>query len=223
MPDATEKNATIPVVFVGDAWWGVENGVAHKVAHHLLLQHPERDFLFRYGMEEEYPVSQIHADCSRVIIAQRPQAIVCGVGFTDIRLGTSVADFTRVLARLAHDISTKCSSRVLFCAPPQITFSPNTERTELARRYGSAISHICGDNGFGFLKLESQFNAFIHSQSKHSGTLYPLHMGNGALSPFGQMFVAHSILRCDFLGLRWEPAPLPEFASQDSPETPDMR
>ena len=217
MSEVREKNRPIPVVFVGDAWWGVENGVAHKVAHHLLLQHPELDFLFRFALEEQYPVSRIVADCPRIVISQQPQALVCGIGFTDIKLGTPVEDFARTLGKFAHDLVSKCSTRVVFCAPPKLTFSPDEERAELARRYGSAISHVCSDNGFDFLKLERQCEEFIRRQSRHSGTLYPLRMGDDSLSPFGQMFVAHSILRCDFLGLRWEPAPLPE----PGPDAPD--
>ena len=222
MAEESGKSPVSPVVFVGDAWWGTEHGVAQKVAHHLLLQHPELDFLFRFAVEEEYPLSQILADCPRIVIGQQPQALVCGVGFTDVKAGTPAPDFTRTLARFAHDIVSKCSTRVVFCAPPKLTFSPDEERVELAREYGSAISHICAENGFGFLKLERQFEEFIRRQSRHAGTLYPLRMGNDALSPFGQMFVAHSILRCDFLGLRWEPAPLPdsETAEPGSDGTP---
>ena len=191
----------ISVVFAGDAWWGAENGAAHKAAHLLLLDHPRLDFKFWYGVEERNSIAQMCADCARVVISHRPQAVICSVGFTDVNDELPAADFTRALAAYAHDIQTKCRCRVLFCAPPPLAFAPVVEKTQLAREYDEALARICDANGFLQLRFEEPFLSFVRLQSRHSGTLYPLHMGDGTLSPFGQLFVARAIRKSDLLGL----------------------
>ncbi len=194
--DPVPNTAAPSILFAGDAFWG-EQGAAHRVAHCLLLEHPERDYRFWHVVEPQLTLRTLWEESFRMIIGRNPAVVVLGLGWSDLSGRTPLDQMSTIVDQVLTELRAKIEARVLVHAPPP-EFLPEPLQ-ERARQWQAQLCERTLAQGHAWLDLQTPLAQWLELQSKREGTLYGLHHSDGTLSPMGQAFLAHQLLAHPFL------------------------
>jgi hypothetical protein len=185
------------VLFIGDSYWGSENGTPDYLTRELLVRAPHLLWSFYINSSDRNSPESLIARAPKDIIGQQPEHIVFFLGWDYLQ--KSSADLTLYFKNLQHlfqEIQHNINPKIIVCTFPAYLYQHDpflskkmSQINEWIQTRDSIFSYQIAD----FLQISQAF--FHQAQNKDNPHSRNLIDNSGRLNQLGQVLAGHAILK----------------------------
>jgi hypothetical protein len=183
------------ILFIGDRFWGEQNGTPDYIKRELIIKHPQAAWNFHINTHERNTPEYLLRIAPREIIGFQPGFIVFCIGFEYLKQEQKADAFLQHIQHLLDEIIHNCQAQLLFCTMPVCLFPSNVFLQKSMQQINEWIltrdkiyKHLVAD-------FDSQCKPFLQAMQNNSAAQpRSILSENGFLNTLGSTLLGHTIL-----------------------------
>jgi hypothetical protein len=182
-------------LFVGDLFWGDENGVPEAVCNGMILKATARPFEFVISSSEQNTLEYLFLQCPRKIIGKQAGTIILCAGHSQILRRQDTDSICLAYKTLVTEILHNTHSRLILCTIPEKIFEEDSTPQRISQIFNEQIRNLKKDFKLEIADFDRAFSHFLSMQAQNEDHIRNLHSSPAQLTSLGKSLFS-SLLLC---------------------------